>query len=48
LANFVKDQKLGGIAVFDISGDDTHPIISLLVTIGQVLRPEIKYNTKKK
>jgi GH18 family chitinase len=44
----VKANGYGGVAAFDISGDRKEPIISLLVTIGQVLRPEIDYKKKKK
>jgi hypothetical protein len=48
LATFVKDNDFGGIALYDIAGDHKEPIVSLLVTVGQVLRPAIKYNAKKK
>jgi GH18 family chitinase len=48
IAEAVKSNGYGGIAAFDISGDHKEPIISLLVTIGQVLRPEIDYKKKKK
>jgi chitinase len=44
----VKSNGYGGVAAFDISGDRKEPIISLLVTIGQILRPEIDYKKKKK
>ena len=44
----VKSNGYGGVAAFDISGDRKESIISLLVTIGQVLRPEIDYKKKKK
>ena len=47
-SNFVKDQGLAGIAVYDLSQDHHEPIVSLLVTIGQVLRPEVDYKPKKK
>jgi len=47
IAKEVKDKGYGGIAVFDLSGDRKEPIVSLLVTIGQVLRPEIDYKKKK-
>jgi GH18 family chitinase len=43
----VKDNGYGGIAVFDISGDHREPIVSLLVSIGQILRPEVDYKKKK-
>jgi len=48
LASFVKKNGLGGIAAYDVSGDHKHPVVSLLVTIGQVLRPDVTYNVKKK
>lgn len=48
LATFVKDNGFGGVALYDISGDHKEPIVSLLVTVGQVLRPDVKYNAKKK
>jgi len=47
IAKEVKDKGYGGIAVFDLSGDHKEPIVSLLVTVGQVLRPEIDYKKKK-
>jgi len=47
IAETVKQNGYSGIAAFDISGDRKEPIISLLVTIGQVLRPEIDYKKKK-
>jgi len=48
MAEAVKSNGYGGVAAFDISGDHKEPIISLLVTIGQILRPEIDYKKKKK
>jgi len=48
MAEAVKSNGYGGVAAFDISGDRKEPIISLLVTIGQVLRPEVDYKKKKK
>jgi GH18 family chitinase len=48
IAENVKANGYGGVAAFDISGDHKEPIISLLVTMGQVLRPEIDYKKKKK
>ncbi len=47
ITDAVKANGYGGVAAFDISGDRKEPIISLLVTIGQVLRPEIDYKKKK-
>lgn len=46
-ADYVKKSGFGGIAVYDISGDHSQPIVSLLVTIGKVLRPEVNYLSKK-
>ena len=43
----VKENGYGGVAAFDISGDHKEPIVSLLVTIGQVLRPDVDYRKKK-
>jgi len=48
MAEAVKSNGYGGVAAFDISGDRKEPVISLLVTIGQVLRPEVDYKKKKK
>jgi len=48
MAEEVKSNGYAGVAAFDISGDRKEPIISLLVTIGQVLRPEIDYKKKRK
>jgi len=48
IAEAVKSNGYGGVAVFDISGDHKEPVVSLLVTIGQVLRPEIDYKKKRK
>ena len=47
IAKAVRDNGYGGVAVFDISGDHREPIISLLVSIGQILRPEVNYKKKK-
>jgi GH18 family chitinase len=48
IAEDVKANGYGGVAAFDISGDRKESIVSLLVTIGQVLRPEVDYKKKKK
>lgn len=48
ISTFVKENGFGGVAVYDISGDHKEPVVSLLVTIGQVLRPDVQYKTKKK
>ncbi|MDR0516168.1 MAG: glycoside hydrolase family 18 protein [Fibromonadaceae bacterium] len=47
IAKTVKENGYGGVAAFDISGDHKEPIVSLLVSIGQVLRPEVNYKKKK-
>ncbi len=47
ISEAVKSNGYGGVAVFDISGDHKEPIVSLLVTIGQVLRPTIDYKKKR-
>ena len=47
LATAIKQNGYGGVAAFDITGDHKEPIISLLVTVGQVLRPEINYKKRK-
>jgi len=47
LAEAVKQNGYGGVAAFDISGDHKEPIVSLLVTMGQVLRPGVDYKKKK-
>lgn len=46
LANVGKEH--GGMALYDLSGDVKEPIVSLLVTMGQVLRPDVVYKAKKK
>jgi len=48
MAEAIKENGYSGIAAFDISGDHKEPVVSLLVTIGQVLRPEVDYKSKKK
>jgi len=47
IAKEVKSSGYGGIAAFDLSGDHKEPIVSLLVSIGQILRPEVDYKKKK-
>jgi GH18 family chitinase len=44
----VKENGYGGVAAFDISGDHKEPIVSLIVTIGQILRPDVDYKKKKR
>ena len=48
VASFVKSGNYGGVAVYDVTQDHHEPLVSLLVTIGLELRPEINYNPKKK
>jgi len=47
IAKAANDNGYGGVAVFDLSGDHKEPIISLLVSIGQILRPDVNYKKKK-
>lgn len=47
-AEYVKSEGLGGVALYDLSGDHNEPIVSLMVTIGKVLRPDVDYKKKKK
>lgn len=46
-ASFVKNSGLGGVAAYDLSNDHIQPVVSLLVTINRVLRPEVQVKTKK-
>jgi hypothetical protein len=46
-ARAVKESGYGGIAVFDLTGDHKEPIVSLLVTINQILRPEVDFKKKR-
>lgn len=48
VAQHVKSEGLGGVAVYDLSQDHHEPIVSLLVTIGLELRPQISYKPGKK
>ena len=48
VAEQVKSEGMGGVAVYDLSQDHHEPIVSLLVTIGLQLRPEVNYKPKKK
>ena len=47
VAENVKASNYAGVAVYDLSQDHHEPIVSLLVTIGLQLRPDVKYKTKK-
>lgn len=44
----VKDENLAGVAVYEMSQDHNESIVSLMVTAGLVLRPEVNYAPKKK
>ncbi len=46
VAELVKAKSYGGIAAYDLSGDFTHWKISLMVTVGVVLRPGVDYKKK--
>lgn len=48
LADWVKEEGCAGVAAYDLSEDHQEPIVSLLVTIGLELRPDIDYKAKKK
>jgi GH18 family chitinase len=47
-AKFIKEAGFGGVALYDLSGDHKEPIVSLLVTVGLVLRPDVNYQSQKK
>lgn len=48
VAKQVKSEGMGGVAVYDLSQDHHEPIVSLLVTIGLELRPQVNYKPGKK
>lgn len=48
VCSWAKENGLGGVALFDISQDHAEPIISLFVTAGLVLRPDVNYAGEKK
>ena len=48
VAQQIKSEGMAGVAVYDLSQDHHEPIVSLLVTIGLQLRPEVNYKAKKK
>ena len=48
LAETVKSEGYAGVAAYDLSEDHTEPIVSLMVTIGLELRPDVNYKAKKK
>lgn len=41
-------SELGGVAVYELAQDHPEPLVSLLVTIGLELRPELDYKPAKK
>lgn len=47
-AELVQSLGLAGIAAYDLANDHPQPIVSLLVTMGKVLRPEVNYKAKKR
>jgi GH18 family chitinase len=48
VAEQVKSDGMAGVAVYDLSQDHHEPIVSLLVTIGLQIRPEVNYKPTKK
>ena len=48
ICGMVKDDGMAGVAVYDLSQDHNENIVSLMVTIGLQLRPEVDYSVKKK
>ena len=48
VAENVKNEGMAGVAVYDLSQDHHEPIVSLLVTIGLQIRPEVNYKPAKK
>ena len=48
VAENVKNNGYSGVAVYDLSQDHHEPIVSILVTIGLELRPEVNYKPAKK
>ena len=48
VAENVKNEGYSGVAVYDISQDHHEPIVSVLVTIGLELRPDVNYKAAKK
>lgn len=48
ISTMVKKDGLAGIAAYDLSQDHNEPVVSLMVTMGLVLRPEVNYHPKKK
>ena len=48
VAEQVKEDGMAGVAVYDLSQDHHEPIVSLLVTIGLQIRPDVDYKPAKK
>jgi len=48
VAKQVKADGMGGVAVYSLHQDHFEPIVSLLVTIGLELRPQVNYKPAKK
>lgn len=48
LSEEVKSEGMGGVAIYDLSQDHNEPLVSLLVTIGLQIRPELNYKPSKK
>ncbi len=48
VAENVKSNGYSGVAVYDLSQDHHEPIVSILVTIGLELRPDVNYKPAKK
>ena len=48
LSEVVKNNGYAGVAAYDLSQDHHAPLVSLLVTIGLELRPDVNYKSKKK
>ena len=48
VAEEVKSEGFSGVAVYELDQDHHEPIVSLLVTIGLQLRPNVNYKATKK
>lgn len=48
VAEDVKSEGFSGVAVYELDQDHHEPIVSLLVTIGLQLRPNVNYKATKK
>lgn len=47
IGKLVLSEGYGGVAAYDLSNDHPHPLVSLLVTLNQILRPDVKISAKK-